>query len=96
MKKPLCYSPFKQLVSRPDNQMLFCCTAADSSWKTEASTLAEAWNDEHIVNIRKMMLEHDLDNLPKSCQKCIKDEGPALIKNHDGDVSPIMPTNTVR
>ncbi|QIW90165.1 hypothetical protein OLCHANIL_00068 [Vibrio phage V05] len=93
--KPLCYMPFKQFITRANNQITFCCSA-DYEWFTDEKTLADAWNDEKLVAYREAMLNHDMSKLSKACQMCITDNDPQRLTEHDSEVSPIMPADSVR
>ncbi len=93
--KPLCYMPFKQLLTRANNQISFCCSA-DYEWFTDETTLADAWNDEKMVAYREAMLNHDMSKLSAACQKCITDNDPARLTEYDVPVSAIMPEDSVK
>ena len=70
-----CERPFRETGITFDGQMLLCCI--DYARQTvlgdvRERSIAEIWNDERVVDLRRLFLEGNLNEI-QSCRRCLVD-----------------------
>ncbi len=94
--KTFCFYPFTQLSSNPSGHLKPCCnyigTMSHQTGKVisilSGDTFLDAWNSEHLINLRKNLHYGDV---PDACRGCTRDGDVSLrsrsIKEYKNDHS---------
>jgi radical SAM protein with 4Fe4S-binding SPASM domain len=69
----LCYNPFYEVDVRVNGDVVMCCNDLLSEYvmgNIKDNTLMEIFNNDKYREVRKNMIERDIDNIPEVCKKC--------------------------